>query len=264
MGPRETGESRARMSGHGNDEEEGPLAHARRRYLLYCLHLYSNPMRLADVAEQVLVWERDDEPEDYLRERLYTYNDLYHEHLPVLREAGLVEYDQREDVVRLGPAAAEFEPALERHLSAELGGLLHAEHSTFEGPSPGPFPAGLYRALAVPDRRRTLYYLLERSGVPVGELADVLAGWRSVEGWSVGPGTRARTLEDLREVHLPMLAEVGLVEYDTDAETVALSSLTGSVREVIRSAIPSGTPRPSRSAPPPGDHDDHGQRVHRE
>ena len=245
------------MSEHGNDEE-GPLAHARRRYLLYCLHLYSNPMRLADVAEQVLVWEHEDEPDDYLRERLYTYNDLYHEHLPVLREADLLEYDQREDVVRLGSAADEYEPALERHLSAELGDLLHAEHSAFEGPSPGPFPAGLYRALAVPERRRALNYLLDRSGVPTDELADVLVGWRAAEEGAVGAGERARILEGLRETHLPMLAEVGLVEYDTDTGTVELQSLTGSVREVIRSAVPSGAARPTRSAPLPGDHDDHG------
>ena len=127
------------MSEHG-DEGVGrgggsPLAPDRRRYLLYCLYLYSNRMTLADVAEQVLVWERGNGPEDYLRERLYVYNDLYHEHLPVLCEVGLVEYDQCEDVVSLGPAASEFEPALERHLSAELGDLLHAEHSTFERPA---------------------------------------------------------------------------------------------------------------------------------
>lgn len=236
------------MSGHDTGEGEDPLAHDRRRYLLYCLHLYSGSMRLADVAEQVLVWEHETGPEDYLRERLYVYNDLYHEHLPVLREADLVAYDQREDAVGLGPAAAEVEPALERRLSAELGDLLHAEHSTFEGPSPGPFPAGLYRALAVPERRRALYYLLDRRGVPTGELADVLAGWRAAEEGVVGAEERARILDDLREVHLPLLGDTGLVEYDPDAGTVTLSSLDGSVREVIRSAVLRGvhsSPRPA-------------------
>lgn len=236
-----------RMSEHDPGDEEGLLDHDRRRYLLYALHLYSTPMGLADVAEQVLVWEHEGEPEDYLRERLGVYNDLYHEHLPVLREAGLVTYDQGEDVVDLGPDAAAVEPALERHLSAELGDLLAAEHSTFEGPSPGPFPAGLYRALAVPERRRALYYLLDRDRVPVAELADVLAGWRTAESGVVGADERARLLEDLRAVHLPTLSEVGLVEHDPEAGTVGLPSLTGAVREVIRSAVPGGD-RPADSA----------------
>jgi cytochrome c oxidase subunit 2 len=46
-------------------------------------------MTLADVAEQVLVWERGGTPENSIRERLHTYNDLYHEHLPILREVDL-------------------------------------------------------------------------------------------------------------------------------------------------------------------------------
>lgn len=236
------------MIEHGDEEGEAPLTHERRRHLLYCLYLYSGPMELADIAEQVLIWGCENEPGDYLRERLYVYNDLYHEHLPILREAGLVEYDQCEDVVGPGPATAEFEPALERHLSAELGDLLHAERGTFEGPAPGPFPAGLYRALAVPERRRALYYLLDRTDVATGELADVLAGWRAIEKVTVGPEERARILDELREVHLPLLGDVGLVEYDPDGGTVALSSLTGSVREVIRAAglrEADGSPRPA-------------------
>lgn len=234
------------MSGHRLGDRSDLLGPDRRRYLLYCLHLYSTPMKLADVAEQVLVWEREGEPGDYLRERLRLYNELYHEHLPVLRDAGLVAYDRPEDMVELGPRAAAFEPRLERHLSAELGDLLHAEHSAFEGPSPGPFPAGLYRALAAPERRRVLFYLLDRSEVSPARLAEVLAGPPADEEASVGPGARARTLEDLEEVHLPVLEAVGLVEYDEDAGTVSLSSLTEPVRRVIRSAARGSTDRATR------------------
>lgn len=250
------------MSERPPEATSDPLAHDRRRYLLYCLHLYSTPMKLADVAQQVLVWEREDEPADYLRGRLRVYNDLYHDHLPALCEAGIVEYDQEDDMVDLGPAAPGVEAELERHLSAELGDLLHAEGNAFERAPPGPFPAGLYRALAVPERRRTLYYLLDRPTSSVAELVDVLADWRAVEDGSVESAARTRTLEDLQEVHLPMLAEVGLVEYDTEARTVALSSLTGSVREVIRSAIRSGSPRRDRSAPPPERRDEPGRWIH--
>lgn len=242
------GEDESEGEGDSEGEREGPLGHDRRRRLLYCLHLYASPMKLADVAEQVLVWERENRPEDYLRERLYTYNDLYHEHLPVLREADLVEYDQRDDMVGLGPAAPEFEPVLERHLSAELGDLLHAEHSTFEEPSPGPFPVGLYRALAVPERRRALYYLLDRSRVSLDELADVLAGWRATDAGMVGPEERGRIRTVLERVHLPLLEDVGLVDYDPDAGTVALPPLTRSVRRVIGSAVPTGSERSLHTA----------------
>lgn len=74
----------------------------------------------------------------------------------------------------------------------------------------------LYRALAVPERRRTLYYLLDRPGTPLDEPTDVLTGWRSARA-TPHTGTRSRTLELLRNVHLPILEEVRLVEYDTDA-----------------------------------------------
>lgn len=236
------------MNGRDTGDREGPLSDDRRRYLLYCLYLYTPPMKLADIAEQVLVWETEEEPEDYLRERLYLYNDLYHEHLPVLREADLVEYDQREDAVDLGPAAAEFEPALERQLSAELGDLLHAEHSAFEEPPLGPFPEGLYDALADPDRRRTLYYLLERDRASLDELADVLAGWRTADDGAVGPEVRERIRTALERSHVPLLEEVGLVAHDAEGGAVRLLPLAESVREVVRSAVPSGSDRSRPSA----------------
>lgn len=218
-----------------------PLAADRRRYFLYCLHLYSTPMTLADVAEQVLSWEHAGRPEDYLGERLRLYNDLYHEHLPVLVEAGLVDYDQGDDMVTLGPEAAAFEPRLERHLSTELGDLLHAEHGALEGLSSGPCPSGLYRALAAPERRRALRYLLDRSRVSLEDLADVVAGEAPDE-----PRERALLLAALRDTHLPVLESVGLVEFDSDVGTVTLAALTDPVRAVIRSAVPADTDRLGR------------------
>lgn len=253
------------MSEHRTGEGERPLAHDRRRHVLYCLYLYTSPMKLADVAEQVLVWEQGDDPGDDLRERLHTYNDLYHEHLPVLRRAGLVAYDQRDDMVGLGPAASEFEPVLERLLSEELGDLLHAERDTFDGPSPGPFPTGLYRALADPERRRVLYYLLDRSAVSVDELADVLAEWRrAADDEVVDPEERAHIRADLRDVHLPLLERVGLVVQDTDAGTVRLSSLTEPMREVIRSAVPVGSDATRHTAVGRWERDETGGSIRRE
>lgn len=223
------------MSERRLEAGEGPLVHLRQRYLLYCLYRYSTPLKLADVAEQVLVWEREGHPEDYLRERLHTYNDLYHQHLPVLREAGLVTYEQCDDTVRPGPALSEAESELEWYLASELGDLLSAEREAF-GDGVEPVPVRLYRALGVPERRHALHVLLDRPETPLAELAEALAGWQSARTGAVDPETRAQVLEDLRVVHLPALEEVGLVDYDAEAGTVVLSSLTDPVREVIRSA----------------------------
>lgn len=109
------------------------LTHPRRRYVLYCLDRYSTPVKLADVAEQVLVWERGDRPDDYFRERLQAYNDLYHEHLPALWEAGLVTYDQSDDMVGPGPDLEGVRRELARYLSAELDDVLDAERGAFGG-----------------------------------------------------------------------------------------------------------------------------------
>jgi hypothetical protein len=103
------------------------LGDRRRRYLLYCLHLYSNPLRLPDVAHQVTVWERPDSPGVCLERRLETYMSLYHDHLPVLTSVDLVRYEQGEDMVELGPAADRLTPLLESHLRSDREELRHAE-----------------------------------------------------------------------------------------------------------------------------------------
>jgi len=143
-------------------------------------------------------------------------------------------------MVDLGPAADRFEPALERHLSAEIGDLLHAEHGTVGGTGSGPFPEGLYRALAVPERRRALYYLLDRESASLDELADVPAGWRAADGDPVGPEERERVANDLREVHVPLFEETGMVTADSEGDELRLRPLSEPVREVIRASVRTG------------------------
>lgn len=90
------------------------LADSRRRYLLYCLYLYSGPMKLADIADRITIWEDDADDTDYLRERLHVYNDLYHDHLPILQDAGIVDYSQTEDMVELEPRGERLERTVEQ------------------------------------------------------------------------------------------------------------------------------------------------------
>lgn len=81
----------------------------------------------------------------------------------------------------------------------------------------------LYRVLANPIRRRVLRYLQEHSRATRGELADTLAD----------PEPRAQIELGLHHVHLPALADVGLVAFNAGDGTVELRSLAKWTRDVI-------------------------------
>lgn len=90
------------------------LADRRRRYTLYCLDKYETPMALADLTDEIVRIELDAMPTAVpeVREQVYTH--LYHRHLPKLKEANLVRFDLRENLVSLGPDADKVRPYLER------------------------------------------------------------------------------------------------------------------------------------------------------
>ena len=71
------------------------------------------------------------------------------------------------------------------------------------------------RVISDRERRFALYYLRERESSSVERLADVVGTWLAVE-------ERDRLLRALRATHLPELSAVGLLEYDTEAETATL------------------------------------------
>lgn len=106
----------------------------------------------------------------------------------------------------------------------------------FDEAAAAPVPDTLFQALAKQKRRRLLGYLLEVPGASVGELADVLAGWRATESTVVTESEREQIVVELRHVHLPMLAGADIVAYDSDAEAVRLVDLPTPVAEVIRFA----------------------------
>jgi len=109
---------------------DGPdeiLSERRRRYLLYCLYMYSNPVLLPDIAHQITIWEAPDDHAVGLQQRLQTYMSLYHDHVPAMIDAGVVEYDQQEDMVERGPAADRIEQQLASSLQNEIDELLRAE-----------------------------------------------------------------------------------------------------------------------------------------
>ena len=71
-------------------------------------------MSLADLSRRVAAWEQGADPEDLTYEdRKSAHTSLSQFHLPKMRDAGLVEFDQSAGVVRLTETGAEVEIYLE-------------------------------------------------------------------------------------------------------------------------------------------------------
>lgn len=76
------------------------LANARRRYVLEFLERHQE-VSLADLAEFIACREKE-KPLDEIEEDevLHVYTSLWHRHIPKLVDAGFIDYEQDEDVVR--------------------------------------------------------------------------------------------------------------------------------------------------------------------
>jgi len=109
------------------DDRLSLLSSRYRRYLLYGLSRHTTPVSLAVLADMVTEIEHGTPVETYRDERLDVYTALYHNHLPRLVDAGVVQYDQSADAVDVGPNAAALvsllESTLEHDLSGEGNGL---------------------------------------------------------------------------------------------------------------------------------------------
>lgn len=76
------------------------LAEPRRRFILYQLRQYGRPIDLSRLAEEAAAWEAGDSDAvhtDVQRVR----ESLYHDHVPELDDAGVVEFDDDERRVSL-------------------------------------------------------------------------------------------------------------------------------------------------------------------
>ena len=113
------------------------------------------------------------------------------------------------------------------------------EATTHEGPDVDvllseEFDDATFRALSERRRRLALYYLQEHDGVPVDELADVVAGVTGArESTVVTPDDRESVEIELRHSDLPVLADVGLVVHDRTTDEVSIGDLPESVRSFL-------------------------------
>ncbi|WP_408959491.1 hypothetical protein [Natrinema sp. 74] len=87
-------------SGESLDDAFALLADQRRRLLLEVMRTYEEELTLPDAAEEVAVRETGHDVTNISAERVTeVYLSLYHDHLPRLVDAGLLEYDQERDLV---------------------------------------------------------------------------------------------------------------------------------------------------------------------
>ncbi|WP_255169156.1 DUF7344 domain-containing protein [Natrononativus amylolyticus] len=105
------------------------LANRRRRYLLYALRGYDQPIELSSLAEQVAGWEHDVPPEEVAKnEYKSVYVSSVQCHVPKLADANVVNHDENNHSVILSENATQLEPYLRLVIKDEPeNSRLHAE-----------------------------------------------------------------------------------------------------------------------------------------
>ena len=90
------------------------LSNHRRRYTLHYLERNGEQAQLGELSEQVAAWENEiAQSEVSYDERKRVYTSLQQVHLPRMDRMGVVNFDDREGVVEVGPLAAELDIYLE-------------------------------------------------------------------------------------------------------------------------------------------------------
>lgn len=96
---------------------------------------------------------------------------------------------------------------------------------------------------ALSDRRRRVvcYYLRERERASLETLTDLVAGWLASGPGPDEPAAHEDVRVALHHVHLPKLAECGLVEYEADTGTARLRPLSPAVETVLEAGLEADT-----------------------
>ena len=83
-----------------DDELFEVLSNRRRRYAVHALEATDGAAEIGDVAEQVAAWEYDVDVEEVsYEERKRVYTALQQSHLPMMDDAGIVEFNKNRGVV---------------------------------------------------------------------------------------------------------------------------------------------------------------------
>lgn len=181
------------------------LSSARRRQALAALVESSAPVSEDALALYVLSRERD-EPVAAVSDddRTQAQAGLQHRHLPMLADAGLVHWDQNH------------------------GTVTTADHPLFDDSTfrrllerPGAVSDDVISCLA-DERRRSVIDALETNGeMDLDDLAREVS--RRADDESTDD-----VLVDLHHLHVPKLADAGIVDYDPDEKRVAFDGFAPS------------------------------------
>jgi hypothetical protein len=97
------------------------LQNQRRRYVLQYLKRFDEPVSLSDLATQVAAWEYRTCVEEVTKDqKKRVYTTLQQTHLEKMEEAGIVEYDPDENLIRRTPHTEELTIYLEIVPSSEF------------------------------------------------------------------------------------------------------------------------------------------------
>lgn len=192
----------------------GSLADRRRRNLLGILLDHASPVAERELAVRLVTEEQGTSATEVTHEAAQTVRtDLSHVHLPALEDANLVEWDRDEATATTTDHPALQDPNLQRIIETEAAGW-----------------DAVVTTLADSRRRTVLSVLADRDGpLSRSELARAVVARGSdrdqprvegdqprVEG---GQPDEREVLVSLSHVHLPKLADAGLVKYDAHAGT---------------------------------------------
>lgn len=90
------------------------LSNRRRRFALHHLQHNGERAELGELSEHVAAWENDSRVQEIsATERKRVYTSLQQFHLPKMDDKGVIEFDDREGVVELTPAAEQMDVYLE-------------------------------------------------------------------------------------------------------------------------------------------------------
>lgn len=88
------------MGGERQDEVFAVLSDSRRRFLLRCLQTAQGPVSVNKLATNLVTWEGQQQVSDSADDDTSAIQVLLvHNHLPKMEEAGLVEYDDTQQMV---------------------------------------------------------------------------------------------------------------------------------------------------------------------
>lgn len=179
------------------------LAHHRRRRILSILDGYTAPVTVGDLAARIVADESEMRPENVRGDDVKAVQtDLQHVQLPVLQDAGWIEWDRSERAVTKTSHPALRTSAVRTHV-------------------PMLDPSWDHVVSALANRRRRLIITLandRQTPIQRDDLVDALATRERELG--IEDVSEAQIRTSLHHQHLPTLAQAGLLEYDHEDATI--------------------------------------------